>query len=163
MSKEFSAVQIFMKYALPCVAQRTKDGRLPKDFYAPFEKDCLLGKEREKSDLEKMFKTAFDLIAILAKKKSKDVWDCSIITEYWRVAHNKFIDEGKGEYNLAPKNIREFCKVHHVQVLANESGYLVVNLNGKSVKVNPILIPDANKGDTVTIHLGYAIEKIQNG
>ena len=154
-------VGTFMKYALPCVASRLRDGRLKdKSVYDKFEQDCLNAVERDKSELEKMFESAFTVIKKYAA--GKEIWSGEVIKGYWRKEHNLSIDRGEEGYDMVPEKLRRFCKVYEVEIVGKQDKSFNIRypFNQKDSRVNAVLLPDAKVGDRITVHLGYAIEKI---
>jgi hydrogenase maturation factor len=118
------------------------------------------GEQIEKNLLEKIFFRAFRRIRKVADELSKDYWDKEVIKEYFVNRHNMFIDDGLEEYAKVPGSMKELCKVHKAKVVGKKEDILIVEYGKKRRAVHSDFIPGAKIGDAVTIHYGYAVEKL---
>ena len=153
--------EYFFSYAFPCVHTLREFGRITKERYEFILEDFEKGEIPSKEELEDIFTAAFRRLKLIAKERGKDYWDPEIVKDYWRVLHNKFIDEKDGTYAMTSKEFNELCKVHEAIVLFVGDNEIVVEYNNTRRKVLKDLIPDVEVGDKVTIHLNYAVEKLE--
>jgi len=116
------------------------------------------GRIPERSELEEIFRDAIRIIKSFAKREN--IWDIEVVRKYWREEHNRVIEGRQDIYSTATDLECELCKVYETQVVSAEREYLKVRINNKEKKVRALLIPDAKAGERVTIHQGYAIEKL---
>jgi hydrogenase maturation factor len=122
-------------------------------------KNITLPRER----LEKVFHRAFEFIDKLAEEKGKDRWDEEVIREYFYSYHNEAIDKGEGTYAVAPEMLKELSRVEDAEVVDINGDVLVVEYEdrNKEIKTRNVLdhlVPEADVGDKVRIHYGYAVE-----
>ncbi len=88
-----------------------------------------------------------------------------MIREYFYSYHNHVIDKGEGVYAKAPPMLKELSRVDKARVIARKGNVLIVEyIDKKGVNkrrnVLDSFVPDAKLGDVVTIHYGYAVEKV---
>ncbi len=140
-------------YSFPCL----NDENIKK-----FEPLLLQGKAPSREEQDKLFPDACRRKEKLATRMNRNLWDSEVINAYWFEEHNRIInnkEEGYGHKNYPSNTLREHCKVHFVRVLSVEKKFATVKYNTIEKKVINYL-PDLKSGDLVTIHKGYAIEKI---
>jgi len=162
-SKEIgiSAEEYFLRYAYPCINNLVQRKRLSKDDAGNLENLLFDKKSITRSYLESCFPEAFRRIKEVAKQMKKPRWDVSVIKKYWEKDHNKFIDAGDGEYSRATNSFKELCKVHKAAVVAKKDNILTVKYDNTQRNVFATLVPYVKKGDRVTVHLAFAIEKLK--
>ena len=91
----------------------------------------------------------------------KDRWNLAVIREYFfGEKHNDFIDKSDGMYAVFGPTFKELCKVHRAEVIARKDNVLTIKYGRIERNVFATLVSDAKKGDKVTVHLAFAIEKI---
>jgi hypothetical protein len=152
----------FLKYAYPCSFVLVEQARISEQKRKELEKKLLENKPIDRDELEKIFPAAFKRIKQLAKGMKKDVWDLDVIREYFfGEKHNDFIDKRDGMYAVFGPTFKELCKVHKTTIIARKNNVLTVRYGSVERKVFATLVPDAKKGDKVTVHLAFAIEKIK--
>ncbi|MBS1266168.1 MAG: hypothetical protein MAG795_00133 [Candidatus Woesearchaeota archaeon] len=150
--------QLFFKYSFPCAQVLLDQKKIDKKTYQKLKKLFEQNKTPDKEFLEKTFKSAFRRLKSIAKKQNKSYWDKQVIQNYFLLQHNKFIDNGDGDYAKAPESFKKICKVYKVKVLDIEDNILTVNS-----KITPKVLHNLDKvqiKDTVTIHLGFAVQVI---
>jgi hypothetical protein len=158
--EKMSAEEYFLRYAFPCIGNLTQKNRLSKGDAENLEKIVFEKKTIQKDYLESCFPEAFRRIKEVAGQMKKPYWNVSVIKKYWEEEHNRFIDSGDGEYSKATNSFKELCKVHKAEVIAKKDNVLTVKYGEITRNVFATLAPDAKKGDRVTVHLAFAIEKI---
>jgi len=163
--KQMSSEKYFLMYAYPCSFVLVELGRITEEKRKELEKKLLRDQPIDRKELEHLFPAAFKRIKQLAIQMRKDTWDMVVIKEYFfGEKHNDFINKGDGMYSVFGPSFKELCKVHKAEVLARKGNILTIRYGGgrSSIvrKVFAKLAPDAKKGDTVTVHLAFAIEKI---
>jgi hypothetical protein len=151
----------FFKYAFPCAQIKVRLGSLTPEKYEKLKEIFLENKCPDKETLEKLFPPAFRRIRKLAEKMEKDIWDFSVIQEYWKKNHSEVIDEGEGMYGIASESFKNLCKVHEAEVIEKKDDDLTVKYEDRKRVVSGFLVPDAKVGDKVRIHFSYAIEKVE--
>ncbi|MBN2454139.1 HypC/HybG/HupF family hydrogenase formation chaperone [Candidatus Woesearchaeota archaeon] len=105
--------------------------------------------------IEKVFFRAFRRI----REISPDCWNKDVIREYFINRHNTLIDIGLDDYSKAPETLKALCKVRKVKVIGKKDGALIVEYGHKRRPVNADFVPEAEIGDYVIVHYGYAVEK----
>jgi hypothetical protein len=156
-----SPERYFLKYAYPCSFVLVEQARISEQKRKELEKKLLNDEKIDRDELEKIFPAAFKRIKELALVMKKDAWDISVIREYFfGEKHNDFIDKRDGMYAFFGPTFREICKVHKATVIARKGNVLTVKYGSVKRNVFATLVPDAKKDDKVTVHLAFAIEKI---
>lgn len=150
----------FFKYAFPCAQVKVKLGSLSLEDYEKLKEIFLEKKCPDKETLEMLFPPAFRRLRVLGEKLGKDIWDFSIIQEYWKRNHNEVIDEGEGMYGIASEDFKDLCKVHVAEVVEKEGNRLLVRYEEKEREVSNFLVPNVNVGDMVRIHFMFGIERV---
>jgi hypothetical protein len=156
-----SPERYFLKYAYPCSFVLVEQAMISEQERKELEKKLLENKPIGRNELEKIFPAAFKRIKKLAKEMKKDAWDLAVIREYFfGEKHNDFIDKSDGMYAVFGPTFKELCKVHKAEIIAKKDNVLAVKYGPVERNVFATLVPDAKKGDKVTVHLAFAIEKI---
>jgi len=151
----------FLKYAYPCSFVLVEQARISEQKRKELEKKLLENKPIDRDELEKIFPAAFKRIRQLAGEMKKDAWGLAVIREYFfGEKHNDFIDKSDGMYAVFGPTFKELCKVHKAEIIAKKDNVLAVKYGSVERNVFATLVPDAKKGDKVTVHLAFAIEKI---
>jgi hypothetical protein len=152
---------LFIKYAFPCAFILHERGEISPDDLSRLEDSALKEKILPRPFLEKIFHRAFKRIGKLAREMGKDPWDITVIRAYFVTRHNEIISEGMEAYANAPPSLRELCKVHESTIQSIHGDSVVVQYNGKKIRpVSAAMIPNPRVGEKVTIHYGYAVERI---
>lgn len=152
----------FLRYAYPCshILCNVR-GEIGEEDFEILRLAALGERETNKEKLEKIFWRAFERIEKIAEELGKDKWDISVIREYFRARHNTVLDDS--DY---PDSFKEQCKVYEGEVIDMKNGDMVVayasGTDGKKKKrrVRKDYLENIRVGDRVTIHWGYAIEKL---
>lgn len=150
----------FFKYAFPCAQVKARLGSLNQEEYEKLKEIFLENKCPDRETLEKLFPPAFRRLRKLAEKMNKDVWDFSVISEYWKKNHNEIIDGGEGMYGTANDEFKDLCKIHTAVITEKKGSNLIVNYGGRERAVSGFLVQDVKIGERVRIHFAYAIEKV---
>ena len=152
---------LFLKYAFPCAFIIKQRGEISDFEHQILEDAAINNKVLERKFLEKIFFRAFERIEKLTKELNKDKWDYEVIKEYFTDRHNSIIDEGMYSYAEAPESLKNLCKVHKAEIIQIKDDSLIVKYNKE--KLRPViksLVKNVKIGDFVTIHYGYAVEKL---
>jgi len=152
---------LFLKYAFPCAFIIKQRAEISDFEHQILEDAAINNKVLERKFLEKIFFRAFERIEKLAKELNKDKWDYEVIKEYFTDRHNSIIDEGMYSYAKAPESLKNLCKVHKAEIIQIKDDSLIVKYNKE--KLRPViksLVKNVKIGDFVTIHYGYAVEKL---
>ena len=149
----------FLKYAYPCSYILLQRKEISEEQLENLRQAAIKGLVIPKEKLEKIYFRAFEKITPIAKDLGKDKWDLEVLKEYFITRHNEVIDKGMYAYAKAPPVLKELCKVHKAKIIDKKDNILIVQYSqGKIRPVNNELVPEAEIGETVTIHYGYAIE-----
>ena len=152
---------LFLKYAFPCAFIIKQRGEINEFEHQILEDAAINNKVLERRLLEKVFFRAFERINKVAKELNKDKWDSEVIKEYFINKHNSIIDEGMYSYAEAPESLKNLCKVHKAKVIKTKNNFLIVEYDNKKTRAaSKDLVKNVKIGDYVTIHYGYAVEKL---
>ena len=151
---------LFLKYAFPCAFIIRQRKEISDEEFNTLKDAAINNKVLQREFLEKIFFRAFERIKKVGEEMNKEMWDVEVIKEYFLVKHNEIINGGMYSYANSPESLKNLCKVHKAKVINIKEDILIVEYNGKTRPVMKDFIPDAQIGDTVTIHYGYAIEKL---
>ncbi len=152
---------LFVKYAFPCAFILRQRGEITEAELSSLEDAALHGKILPRPFLERIFFRAFRRIGVLAREMGKEVWEYDVIRSYFVTRHNEIISEGRETYANAPESLRELCMVHESVIQSLDGEVLVVKYGEKNRPVNGGMIPSPAVGERVTIHYGYAIERVK--
>jgi len=158
--KEVSPEKYFLMYSFPCIGNLLHENKISKSDASNLENILFQNKTIERNFLEFCFPNAFRRIKTVAKEMEKNYWDMEVIRKYWLEEHNKFIDLGDGDYAKATPSFRELCKVHKAEVVEKKKNVITVKYGEVLRKVFAKFVPDVSIGDKVTVHLAFAIEKL---
>ena len=159
--EKISPERYFLLYAYPCSFVLVEQGRITEEKRKELEKKLLENKPLDRNELEHLFPAAFRRIKQLAEEMKKDTWNLGVIKDYFfGEKHNDFIDKGDGMYALVGQNFKDLCKVHKAKVIGRAGNVLTVKCGGMIKNVFATLVPNAKKGDMITTHLAFAVEKI---
>jgi len=152
----------FFSYAFPCLFQKLLLKKITNKEYEILKEEYSRDESPKKSELEKLFPSAFQRIKSLAERKGiKNYWNLNLIKEYWAIdgEHNRLIEEKEGEYADLPADFCNLCRIRLAKILNIKGENLLVKIKNEIREVNGIKIKDARIGDYVTVHFHYAIEK----
>ena len=152
--------EYFFRYAYPCSDMLVKLGKLDKERKKILDTEFESNVIPTKLELEECFPEAFRRIKQIAREMNRDYWDMVVIKKYFTEEHNKFIDANDGTYAKLPDTIKNICKVYVAEILDVKGNILVVKYDHKERSVINKYIEDVKKGDKVTIHFGFAVEKV---
>ena len=151
----------FLKYAFPCSFILLDRKEITKEELDKLEKAVVNDEVLDREYLEKIYFRAFQKIEKFANELKKDKWGLEVLKKYFIEEHNCIINEGKYAYAKAPESLKNLCKVHKAKVLEIKDEVLIVEYDGnKKRPVMKLLVPGVVVNDIVTIHYGYAIEKL---
>ncbi|NQU97913.1 HypC/HybG/HupF family hydrogenase formation chaperone [Candidatus Woesearchaeota archaeon] len=154
--------QYFLKYSFPCAHVLVEMGSIDEKKFEELKENVLNNKVMDREELMILFPSAFRRIMEVAVKMKKDVWDVDVLKKYFLDEHNMYIDAKDGNYEKYGSHFRDFCKVHKAKVVHKEGDVLTVEFGEKSRNVLSDILPEAEVGDTVTVHQGFAVEKVKN-
>ena len=156
-----NAEEFFFRYAYPCSDTLFKLGKLNKENKLLLDSNFKNNTTPTKLELEECYHAAFRRIKIIAEKMNKqDYWDKAVIKSYFRDKHNDFIDMNEGTYAKIPQSIKDICKVYIAEVVSIKGNIVVVKYDHRERSVINKFIKDIKVGDKVTIHFGFAVEKV---
>ncbi len=149
---------LFFKYAFPCAQVLLDQKKINKETYQELKEMFEQNQTPNKEFLENTFKAGFRRLKTIADQMNRSPWDNDVIEKYFLEDHNKFIDNGEGDYATAPESFKKICKVYKVKVIDVQGNILSV-----SSEITPRILhnlEDVRVGDIVTIHLGFAVQVI---
>jgi hydrogenase maturation factor len=150
----------FLRYAYPCLFIAKQRGEVDDSLMEKLRIAAVKDEPVDRALLEKVFFRAFRRMQVIADEMKKDVWDAAVIKDYFVDRHNMIIDSGLETYAKAPETLKNLCRVQKGKVVAKKEDILIVGLGGQRRPVNSDFTPDAKIGDLVTVHYGYAVEKL---
>lgn len=152
--------QYFLKYSYPCAHVLVENGSIDEEKLAELREAVFNDESFDREELIKIFPAAFRRIKEVAKKMSKDMWNLEVIKKYFLEDHNMYIEAKDGGYKTAGSSFRNFCKVYRGEVIKKKGSVLTVKYGNETRNVLNNILPDAEVGDKVSIHQGFAIEKL---
>jgi hypothetical protein len=150
----------FLRYAYPCVFIAKQRGEVDDEIMEKLRIAAVKDAPIDRALIEKSFFRAFRRMRIVAEEMGRDVWDIEVIKDYFITRHNMIIDAGLETYAKAPESLKKLCRVSEGKVVAIKKGALVIDLSTERRAVNSDFVPEAKVGDRVTVHYGYAVEKL---
>jgi len=159
--KQISPEQYFLKYSFPCSYTLVEMGQIDEKKFEELKENTLKNKAMDRDELMRIYPAAFRRIKEVAEQMNKNIWDLDVIRKYFLEEHNKYIDAKDGNYKKFPQSFRDFCKVYKGKVIYKEKNMLTVQYGEKQRNVLSELLPNAKVGDTVIIHQGFAVEKLE--
>jgi hypothetical protein len=159
---KMSVESYFLRYAFPCTSVRLMKKEITQEEFDKLREAAVNMTPVARSELEKVFYTAFEELERLAREMQRDKWDFEVVRDYFLIHHNRIIDQGRGLYQHLPESMREFSKVFRAKVVDIKDKVLIVEYdNGKETQRRNVIsdfVPEAGIDDFVMIHYGYAIE-----
>jgi hypothetical protein len=151
----------FLKYAFPCAFITLQRGAIDAKTYDRLEKAAVRGESLTRKTLEKVFAAANRRMNILVKEHGYEKWSMQLVHDYYWKWHDRFIKDGEGSYEFAPKILKDLCRVRQGTVIRGGKQAAVVRFKGgKTRPVMTALTGPLKKGDKVTVHYGYACERL---
>jgi hydrogenase maturation factor len=147
--------KVFFLYAHPCGDVLVKRGSLPAETLEGIRQDLRSGGD-VKAD-PKLFKVAYAILTMIAKRVGKRTIDEEVMHEYYWKEHDEHVmNESKIKEDVIP----EMCKVFPGRILyARGKGAVVETPVGRR-SINIEFVPNISVGDCVTVHYNYACERI---
>ncbi|HLD02076.1 MAG TPA: hypothetical protein VJC07_00040 [Candidatus Nanoarchaeia archaeon] len=163
---------LFLKYAFPCTMIILQRKEINQKTFDSLEKSSFSGKPAKREVLEKVYFRAISRMKALAKEKNRDYFSEENIRDYFVTRHNEILDGNFADFQdkgldidkNAPPALKHLCKVFQSTIIKKGFDFYIVEYaDNNVVKTRPVsnaILPDAELGDVVTIHYGYAIEKV---
>jgi len=148
----------FLKYAFPCSFIILQRGEITQEEFDQLEKAAINEDILPRKKLEKIFFRAFNRIKPIAEELKRDIWDLSVLEEYFLKRHSKLAEEGFEMSKNIPRTLKELCKIHVAKVVGKKENLLVTRYGDNTRVVMSAMVPEAKVGDKVTLHYGYAVE-----
>ena len=153
--------QYFLRYSFPCAHVLLEMGSIDEKKFEELRQNVLENKQMNRTELMMIFPSAFRRISEVATKMNKDIWDMEVIKNYFLEQHNDYIEKRDGNYKQFGSHFGDFCKVYKGKVIGKEEDILIVQYGERVRNVLSDILPDAKIGDTITIHQGFAVEKLE--
>lgn len=158
--KDAEARVLFLKYAFPCAGVTLARGAITQKEYDSLEKAARTSKPLQWRMLERIFVSAWRRIREVAASIHGDPHDSAVIRRYYLEFHNEYIKNNDGSYARAPEAFKKLCRVEKARIIKKGSDFYIVKIGAKKRPVSSMICPEAHVGDTVSVHYGYAVEKI---
>ncbi|MFH1399167.1 MAG: hypothetical protein ABIG95_03575 [Candidatus Woesearchaeota archaeon] len=150
--------KLFFRYAFPCAQVLLDLKRIDQACYDELKRMFYASETPNREVLQSVFTNGFRRLKSVAAKMNKEPWDVEVIRKYFGEEHNVFIDAGEGEYAKFGEDFKCLCKVYYAEIVDKKGNVLTVKYDNTVRKVLGDVVPNAKKGDKVTVHLGFAIE-----
>ncbi len=154
----------FLRYAYPCTFVKVTRGAMTEAEQQELE-DAALGKRPvTRRRLEEIYEYALRRIKeVAAEMGKKDCWDRAAIREYYQNRHSALIDARVDSWEKMPDTLRDLCKIRKAKIASVMQDVYIVTYSEQgrthTRTVVSRLVPDAQAGDEVWIHYGWACEK----
>ena len=147
-------------------------GELSQELFDELEHAVVQNKRVKREVLEKIYFRAITRMKALARELHTDYFSETCIRHYFRIRHNELLDgmfTNLGDKGIdidknAPPALKNLCKVFKSKIIKKTDDYYIVEYFDNDLrKTRPALrslVPNANVGDEVMIHYGYAVEKV---
>ena len=151
MLMEVTDLPLFYKYAIPCGELGAELGVLDGEKVEQARVAFMAGEPMEQ--LEKVFPVAVKLLELTAGRMGKSVIDADVIRKYFWEFHDEHVREKAMFIKGFP--VKE-CMVWPGRMVSDD---MVLTPVGER-KIKKLLVPNLKQGELVTVHHGYACEKI---
>lgn len=152
--------QYFFRYAWPCTEMLLVRKKISEMRYKELKFAAESNITPARQVLEETYKTAIEQL----RKVSSDYWQIPVIRRYFVEEHNAFIDSGHAEIANATPEQRELCKVYEgiVEEIKRAGDYnvVIVRYDSRERRCINLYGLDIKRGDAVTIHYNFVIEKL---
>jgi hypothetical protein len=148
--------ELFLKYAIPCGHVLVTRGDLKEQTLQKLERDLIAGKDIPEATIKKIFKVAYAMCMLIAKKSGKEQINRNVTHRYFWKEHAKAI---KWRAKIYPDVVAEQCRIYRGRVLSVGERAIVLSSQGKK-SFRKEFVPDLKKGDFVVTHYNYVVEKI---
>lgn len=148
---EITNLDLFYRYALPCGELGVELGVLDREKVDEVRNAFLQGHPLKEP--EKVFPVAIKLLEITAKKLGKDCIDEQVLRAYFWNFHDEHVKEKALLIKGFP--VKE-CMVWPAEMISDEEARTPIG----NRKIKKLLLNNLNPGEHITIHHGYACEKI---
>lgn len=147
---------LFMKYAVPCAETLVKRGAITEGQ----KQDMILlvssGKTIEHP--EKIFKVAYAMCMLIAKKTGKKYIDEDVIREYFLHEHDDAVDKRFEEMcDFDPDE----CRVYRGKVIDIKGMKAKVNIEGREKYFRTEFCKDIKINENVIVHRDFVVERYE--
>ena len=149
--------RLFLKYAIPCSTVLIKRGSVSKNLMRSVKTDLVSGKPI-KTDIRKIFKVAYIMCSIIAKKMGKNEIDDEVIRKYFWLEHEKAI---KWRMKIHKDIDVKSCLCYLARIVKSGKS-IMAKTSSCIVKVKNDFVPEIKNGDLAVIHYDYIVEKISD-
>ncbi len=153
--------QYFFRYAWPCTEILLQTKRVSQERFDNLRELAEEGETPSREILEDTYKGAFENLKKIAQELKLDYWDISVIKRYfignW---HNEFINNGGGTFGHAPEPMKDMCRINIGIVEEIGDRFVTVKFGTKQRRCFNIYNLHLEKGDKVSMHYAYVIEKV---
>ena len=151
---------LFLRYAMPCLMEQVRQGRLSAEEVLKLLKDFERGEEPDDEKITELFPVAMPKILALGidKKKIKEERvqvDDELVRDYFWLEHIPVVLRKKEKPNKAE------CLILPGKVIEiDEEGKALVQTLFGERRVKAVLVKGLRPGDLVALHYDYACEKL---
>ncbi len=163
---------LFLKYAFPCTIVKVARKEISQQEYDILELAAKTNQPVSREILEKTYQGAAQRMRAVAQEKGQVYFSEENIRDYFLGRHNELLQgtfkpnpqQGPPLDEDLPQTIRELCLITTGKIVKKGTTFYVVefafkNQQKRRAVVNDLL-PDAQLGDVIRIHYGYAVEKV---
>jgi hydrogenase maturation factor len=155
MEMEITDKKLFLKYTAPCSYLLAKRNIITGDYSDEIIRNASMG--RELGNAERLFKTAYAMCMVTAKKMKKSKIDSDVIREYFWYNHDEAVEwEHEHMKDFDP----ERCKIYAGRISKIYNGTADVVIESKHGQYKTDFDRTVKNGDYVVVHMDFIVEKI---
>lgn len=157
-----NAQNLFLKYAFPCAGITLARGVINQEEYDALERAVLNDRAVPWKTLRKTFIAAFRRLKNTMQKLGRASYDVKTIRQFFLKYHNNYIDMNDGSYAYAPDSLKHLCRIEQAIITKVGTDHYIVKINKKNRPISKLICANAKAGDIVSVHYGYAVEKLKS-
>jgi hydrogenase maturation factor len=148
--------ELFLKYAIPCGHVLVNRGSLEKEVLERLNKK-MIDNQAIRENISEYFPVAAKMTTLIAKRLSKDVVDEEVVRQYFLQEHDQAV---KWRSSIFPDIPKDECMIQPGKVKDISEESLLVNTPRGELEFKRDFVPEALKGDMVTVHYDFVSEMI---
>ena len=151
---EIADKDLFLKYAVPCGEVLVSRGSLDRKTLEGFRRVVADGR-RISDDIAESFPVAARMTSIIAQRMGKEKIDEEVIRRYFLFEHDHAVRWRASIWN----DVRiDECLIQPGRIVRREGDSLVVNTPSGEKTFRGEFVPEAGRGDFVTLHYDFISE-----
>ena len=151
---EIEDKELFLKYAIPCGQVLVRRGTLDGAVLQELNRRMVDG-SAIKGDIGKYFPVAAKMTSIIATEMGKEMVDSEVIRRYFLSEHDKAV---KWRASIFPDIPVDECMIQPGRVIKTTGDNIIINTPNGEKLFRKDFIPEARRGDMVTLHYDFASE-----